>query len=191
MNTPFHGLLATTLLGRNAGPAVGWAAFAGGIAPDVPAAIFYGWYCLLGGHTGIEIWEEKYIGNGWDLVADLTHSIVLAGLLVSIAAWRRWWPVAAFAGGAVLHGLLDMVTHAEHAHRHLLPLTEWRLITPFSYWNRAQGAAFLLAAEGVALTICAVVCWRRYRHPAPRAGIVILLLWAVYWVASGRAFFQT
>ena len=41
-----------------AGPAVGWAAFAGGIAPDVPAAIFYGWYCLLGGHTGIEIWEE-------------------------------------------------------------------------------------------------------------------------------------
>ncbi len=139
MNTPLHGLLATALLDRRADATVGWAAFAGGIAPDVPAALFYGWYCLLGGHTGTAIWEAKYSDQAWELAADLSHSLVLAGVLLAVALWRSWAPAAAFAGGAVLHSLVDLATHADRAHRHLLPLSQWKLHGPWSTWDRAHG----------------------------------------------------
>ena len=81
--------------------------------------------------------------------------------------WRRFVAgrsaLGLFALAALLHLAGDVPVHADDAHRHFWPLTDWRFHSPVSYWNPSQGGdwfAFVEAALGVA---CAIVLWRRFR----------------------------
>ena len=40
-----------------------------------------------------------------------------------------------FFASALIHLFCDLPVHHDDAHRHFLPLTDWRLASPLSYWD--------------------------------------------------------
>src|SRR5207248_5678377 len=55
--------------------------------------------------------------------------------------------VAAFFASALLHALCDLPIHGVDAHRHFLPFSQRRFVSPLSYWEVARHARAVTLAE--------------------------------------------
>ena len=77
-----------------------------------------------------------------------------------------------FASAAV-HALFDLLVHREDGHRHLWPLSDWRFMSPVSYWDPEYGGALGSLLEVVLVAAASVVLWRR--HPQrPVRGVLLV-----------------
>jgi hypothetical protein len=140
----------------------------GAVLPDVPMMLFYAWQKGVLGRPERLIWSEAYWDAAWQTFFDIPNSLPLLGL-AGLAAWRLGAPRAAllFASMAV-HAICDLAVHHDDAHRHFLPLSDWRFASPVSYWDPAHyGLGFAVFEIGMVLGGCA---WlgRRYRERGPR-----------------------
>ena len=79
-----------------------------------------------------------------------------------------------------LHAAADLLVHADDAHRHLWPLSDWRFASPVSYWDPRHHGAWFAPVECVAaLAMLAAV-----RRRAGRRTRVALAALAVAYVAA-------
>ena len=83
--------------------------------------------------------------------------------------------LALFALAALLHLACDLPVHADDAHRHFWPLTDWRFHSPVSYWNPAQGGDWFVFVEAALGIVAAVVLFRRFRALWVRALTVLAI----------------
>lgn len=135
MNTPSHAILNLTLLGKTIYPQTNLIIVLGGILPDIPIFIFYGWAKLIAKIPENKIWSEAYYDPiVQDLVA-LFHSIPLAVIGLIIAIFFEWKMIQVFCLSLILHSLLDLPVHNDDAHRHFFPFSNYRFISPLSYWD--------------------------------------------------------
>ncbi len=73
-------------------------------------------------------------------------------------------PLLTFLIGWAGHVLTDALTHAEDARPILWPISEWRLRSPISYWDRSRYARnFTLAEHGTLLLLVAWAISRQSR----------------------------
>ena len=207
MNTQTHLLLAAALFcrpghrGRNA------AVLAGAFAPDLGVYGLFAW-SKLAGVPEADVWRRIYFAEPMQTIQAVFNSVplyavlLIAGmaLLAPLSRTERavagagaqqpasggdWWSfvdgrswLGLFALAALVHLAGDLPLHADDAHRHFWPLTDWRFHSPISYWDRAHyGGVFSLveAALGVAL---ATVLFRRFPIRWVRALCVLAV--AVY-----------
>ena len=77
--------------------------------------------------------------------------------------------LAIFAIAALLHIAGDLPVHADDAHRHFWPLSDWRFHSPVSYWNPDQGGAWFSFTEAAIGIGAAVLLFRRFRSVWVRA----------------------
>ncbi|MAE96469.1 MAG: hypothetical protein CL910_17620 [Deltaproteobacteria bacterium] len=146
MNTPAHVVLNLLVVGRGRGEA--WKPILlGALLPDLPILLMYVVERGLLGTPEVVIWQERYFAEGWQLFVDLFNSLPL--LFVA-------WAGARFRGAVFLEILFlsmavhaggDFLTHPDDAHRHFLPLSEWRFRSPLSYWDPAHHGRFFMVAE--------------------------------------------
>jgi hypothetical protein len=146
MNTPAH-LAASVLVWRSQH---GWrpaAAIAfGAVLPDLPMFGFYAYQKWIGRPEG-EIWSELYFQDEWQLFFDLFNSIPLAGIVIVISYFFGFqWGVLC-AASALLHMACDFPLHHDDAHRHFLPLSNWRFSSPFSYWDPKHYGHYFMWCE--------------------------------------------
>ncbi len=100
------------------------------------------------------------------------HSVLPVGALLLIL-WTlgskelsQRKPLLTFLIGWVGHVLTDALTHAEDARPILWPISEWRLRSPISYWDRSRYArTFTMAEHGTLLLLVAWTISRRIRAP--------------------------
>lgn len=66
-----------------------------------------------------------------------THSllVVVAILMVSIFIWKL--PLLSFGGGYLLHLFIDVWTHRTDAIYLFWPLSDFKIMGPVSYWEKA------------------------------------------------------
>ena len=91
-----------------------------------------------------------------------------------------WWGavtplhwVALFALAALVHLAGDLPLHADDAHRHFWPLTDWRFHSPVSYWDRAHhGGVFSVIEAALGVVLC-VMLWSRFHAAWVRALLVL------------------
>ena len=101
--------------------------------PDLPIAVLYLDARFRRRLPSERIWAEVYQERFWqDLIHGL-HSFPLAllGCAVAVALGSQAW-FAAFAS-LLFHALLDFPIHAQDAHRHFFPFSQFRFISPLSY----------------------------------------------------------
>jgi hypothetical protein len=85
-----------------------------------------------------------------------------------LLAARRW-----------LHMVLDFLLYHDDAHRHFLPLTEWRYESPVSYWNPRYYGNIVIRLETVfVLLACAYVSLRGPSTPMRVVAFCTLLVYA-------------
>lgn len=114
----------------------------GGILPDAPIFVLYFWAKFVRRQPEKQIWSETYELPFWQNIVATFHSIPLAFLGVAVAHYSGLLGVEVLCLSMVLHSLLDFPVHNDDAHRHFFPVSNYRFISPISYWNpRHHGQA--------------------------------------------------
>ncbi|HEX8536320.1 MAG TPA: hypothetical protein VF664_02575 [Cystobacter sp.] len=187
MQTPGHAVLNLALLGGYAAPSLAVPILVGAVLPDVPIAVLYLRERYVRGLSDERIWSESYQRPFWLNLIHGAHSLPLSlgGGLVALALGVT--PLAAFFASVFLHALADFPLHVHDAHRHFLPFSQYRFISPISYWDvRYHGRAVAL---GEALLVLGVAAWLWPRVPgAARAGLATVTVWYAfnYWKSFPR-----
>jgi hypothetical protein len=135
MNTPGHYILNLALLGKTISPQHHLAIAIGAILPDLPIFLCYFVAKFVYQLPENKIWSEVYYEPGWQNLVALFHSIPLALMGAAIFYRLDYQPGIILCLSLVCHSLLDLPVHHDDAHRHFFPLSNYRWISPFSYWD--------------------------------------------------------
>ncbi|MEM7777673.1 MAG: cobalamin biosynthesis protein CobQ [Pseudomonadota bacterium] len=161
MNTATHMLVASAALARRGAPARNSLALAGALLPDLSIFTLYFWGRLIDGQSSAQIWRITYWSEPWQTFSAVSNSIPLwASIsLIGLATRSGWIAVLGMAG--LLHVLLDFPVHNDDAHRHFWPLSDWRFISPLSYWdNDHHGREVAIAEMAFGAILIGVLGWR-------------------------------
>lgn len=146
MNTPAHMVLGLAVLGRRPRRREWAAILAGGFLPD--AALF---------------WEAAYGRGSAGVFVEILNSVpVWAAILIGALATNRR-ALALLAAAALLHVGFDLALHADDARQHFWPLSDWRLISPVSFWDADHHGRLFGVLEAALFAVCFAVIWRRLR----------------------------
>jgi hypothetical protein len=182
VQTPGHAVLNLALLGGVASPALAVPILVGAVLPDVPIAVLYLRERYVRGLSDERIWSESYQRPFWLNLIHGAHSLPLSLMGGAVALALGVAPLAAFFASVFLHALADFPLHVHDAHRHFLPFSQYRFLSPISYWDvRYHGRAVAL---GEALLVLGVSAWLWPRVPgAARAGLAVVTVWYAinYW----------
>jgi hypothetical protein len=157
LHLPAHIILNGLVLGRGRWRGAWLAITAGAIFPDIPMLIFYGYQRLFLGRSEYLIWSSDYFQRQWQYGFDLFHSIPLiaAAALIAWRAHKSLWLV--FFLSMLLHVAGDLPLHHDDAHAHFLPFSNWRYLSPFSYWDAQYYGRYFAVAEVALVFIGALI----------------------------------
>lgn len=156
MNTPSHAIYNLAMWGKASSKDDRLPVFLGAIAPDIPMFAFYA-IAKLAGLPDSYIWRDLYF-QGWvqDVLAPF-HAIPLIGLGLAIALRRKARAWIAFFGSMMAHVLFDFPVHHADAHRHFFPLSNYRFISPVSYWDPEHYGSIVAPLE--LLSVLMLTCY--------------------------------
>ena len=163
MNTIAHMVVASAALAKPDSPRRNAAIILGAFAPDASMFIFFAW-SRLQGWTGDETWNVRYWMEPWQSLGAISNSFVIWALIMALAFWRRTPLLWVAAAAALLHIALDFPLHADDAHRHFWPLTDWRFISQVSYWDPAANGLVGGAIETFLAFAALIVLWIRFQN---------------------------
>lgn len=185
MNTQTHLLLASALLARpgSQNRLRNTAVITGALLPDAAIFVMFGWSKLVGAPES-EVWSSWYFNPPWLTVIDWMNSLPLFGAILLVALLLPKHPpglktvsslLLLFALAAITHLLGDLPLHVDDGHAHFVPLSEWRFVSPVSYWDPRHYGNIVSLLELALGVVLIVILWRRFRTRPVRA----LLLFAV------------
>ncbi|MEM8760380.1 MAG: cobalamin biosynthesis protein CobQ [Pseudomonadota bacterium] len=175
MNTATHLLTAAAALARPHRPVRNTAVLIGALLPDAWIFGFWGWYRVQG-VPELRLWRELYWQEPWQTIGAAANSAPLAVTLLSVGLWARLSWLAVLAGAMLIHLALDFPVHADDAHRHFWPLSDWRLHAPLSYWDVRYHADKVIWVEAALTAACLVILWRRFGGRPARAALTLLAM---------------
>lgn len=175
MNSPTHTLLALALLSKRGDKKRNWAVVLGSIIPDAAIYLWAPYQRFVNGVSGETLWRELYFAQPMQNLIAYFNSIPIYGVLAVIgyAARAKTWGKLTlfFALAALIHMATDLPVHNHDAYRHFWPLSDWRFISPFSYYEREHHAGWVSLIEALLALISIIVLWRRF----PKLWVKILL----------------
>jgi hypothetical protein len=135
MNTPSHAILNLALLSQAHNSQAYLIIVMGGVLPDIPIFLFYGWAKFITKIPAAKIWSEAYYQPNLQNIVAIFHSIPLAMFGWGIAYFYNWESLQILCLSLILHSLFDLPVHHDDAHRHFFPVSHYRFISPISYWD--------------------------------------------------------
>jgi len=147
VNTPTHAIVNLSLLGKLPLSQFNLPSVIGGIIPDLPIFVFYLWAKFVRKLPESQIWSEAYYQPLCQNAVALFHSIPLAVLGWIIGYYGGWQTMQILCLSLILHSLLDLPVHNSDAHRHFFPFSNYRFISPLSYWDREHYGTIVALVE--------------------------------------------
>ena len=102
-----------------------------------------------------QVFDVLYYSSSWQQVFAIDNSFVLWGVGLAIAIWRKATWAIALCGAALLHLALDFPVHTHDARMHFWPISDWRFISPYSYWDQSHGGHIIGTIEIVLVILLA------------------------------------
>ncbi|MFB6350275.1 MAG: hypothetical protein ABEN55_22165, partial [Bradymonadaceae bacterium] len=165
------------------------------VMPDLPVLAFYFVCRFFFDLSDDEIWKDVYYQDRWFNVFATFHSIPLTAGLCGLGIALGSLPVALFGASMCLHNVVDLPLHANDAHRHFYPLSNYRFKSPISYWNPRYRGRIAAAGEMLILVVCSVYLFPALVTTWAKAALVVANLayvvgyWAFYYGPYGDAVF--
>ena len=179
MQTQTHALLALTLFAKPRARLRNWAAFAGAMVTDLFIYIGFAWHVGAQGQSAQIFFRDTYFAPPMQFWSALSNSLPIFMAIAAIAYFiknkKTGTAVFIFALAALSQAAIDLPVHADDAHRHFWPLTDWRFISPVSYWDPAHYGRIVGPLDALLGTVCAVILWRRFDRVWARAILALLI----------------
>ncbi|MEZ5925984.1 MAG: hypothetical protein R3D57_16560 [Hyphomicrobiaceae bacterium] len=118
-----------------------------------------------------DIWpmpDGLYWDATWQAWTNASHALPIYLSVLAIAYAARLDGLRIFAWAALLHIAFDLPVHREDGHAHFWPLSDWKFISPVSYWDPHHYGLIMLPVEAIIVIGTLVVLWRRYRSRRSR-----------------------
>lgn len=185
MQTQTHILLALALLSKRGAPVRNWAVIAGTMATDAFIYIGFIGYVGLQGQSAQVFFRDTYFDPLMQFWSALSNSLPLDAALATAGFAARKTKLGrllfVFALAGLTQSLIDFPVHADDAHRHFWPLTDWRFISPVSYWDPAHYGRIVGPLDALLGTACALILWRRFARLRVRVILgFFIALYAVF-----------
>lgn len=176
MNTPAHLIMGAAAFGKPDARLVTWCAIIGGFLPDLSLYLMAGVSLFVLGIGPDRVFGELYYSDSWQQVFAIDNSFILWGLIFAIAVWRRIPWLLALSGAAFLHLVFDFPLHNHDARMHFWPISDWKFISPISYWEGSRGGDWVGMIEVTIVAILAVYLLRRFKDLWLRITFALLAL---------------
>lgn len=184
MHTPGHVLLNLAMLGSVLGHES--AVIAGAILPDLPIVALY-LRERARGTPEETIWSVCYQRKHWLAIIHGAHSVPLAMIGVGLC-WLAHLPsLLAFFLSVLGHAFCDLPLHVHDAHRHFFPLSDYRFISPWSYWDVRYHGRSVALIEALLVFLCSLyIYWAMVPRwqSMPRSLVAVLLVGTNLWYAQ-------
>ena len=153
--------MGAAAFGKPGAARVTGAALIGGFLPDASLYLMASWHLLILETPGRVVFGELYFSDLWQQIFAVDNSFILWGIALAIAVWvKSAWAVA-LTGAALLHLAFDFPLHADDARMHFWPLTDWKFISPVSYWEGSRGGDIVgLFETGLVILLTGFLVWR-------------------------------
>ncbi|MEM6408355.1 MAG: cobalamin biosynthesis protein CobQ [Pseudomonadota bacterium] len=168
MNTPAHLIFGAAAFARPGALGVTMAALAGALAPDLSLYLMAGWHLFVLGTDAQVVFDVLYFSDLWQAIFAVDNSFFVWGGALGLALWLRSPAFIAFAGAGLLHLALDFPLHHDDARAHFWPVSDWKFVSPVSYWDRDHYGGIVGPLEMLASLICLGVLWQRFTTWLPR-----------------------
>jgi len=163
MNTPSHAILNLTVLMQVQPEAVA-PIIGGAVLPDVPMFVMYLWAKQVRQQSEQQIWEETYWTPFWQRINHGFHSIPLQVGGMAVSHLAGWTPLEILFLSAVFHALGDLPIHNHDAHRHFFPFSNYRFISPLSYWDPQHHGKVVALVEKILVLASTIYLLPRVDH---------------------------
>ncbi len=181
MNTPSHAILNLAVL-MQVQPAAVVPIICGAVLPDVPMFVMYLWAKQVEQQSERQIWEETYWTPFWQRINHSFHSLPLQLGGATLAHFAGWPLLELLFFSMVLHALGDLPIHNHDAHRHFFPLSNYRFISPLSYWDPQHYGKSVALIEKIIVLVATI-----YLLPRIDSWLIqglMLLFNATYWTGT-------
>lgn len=160
----------------------------GAALPDLAMFLFYGYQKWIGSSEK-DIWGILYFQEQWQFFFDWFNSIPIFLALAIAFHWCKFRIGFLIAASALVHVLCDLPLHNDDAHRHFLPFSHWKFVSPVSYWDPEHFGIYAMLAElAIGVGASAYLVFGKFSRSVRIAGgitlsfyIVGLILAAVIW----------
>jgi len=176
MQTPSHAILNLVCFSQTQRSELIPVIVAGALLPDLPMFVMYFWAKGIRRQSEQQIWEEIYWSDFWQTWVALFHSIPLAVLGAIAATLLHQSALQVLFISMVLHSLGDLPVHNDDAHRHFFPLTNYRFISPVSYWDRRHYGAIVAPVEKLLVLAASLYLWPSVNSPMTQFFLIIVNL---------------
>ena len=138
MNTPTHIIASYALLRKYARTrSEHILILVGGFLPDIVIYILFFW-ALTTGIPMHEVWDVLYFSDFWQDWIDCFNSIPVLLIFIVVSNLIKWRGGILLCASMLIHILGDIFLHHADAHRHFYPFSDFRFISPVSYWDPAH-----------------------------------------------------
>jgi len=180
--TSTHALLALAALSKRDDRQRNLSVLTGSLLPDLAIFLWAPYQSIVNGVSEDELWNELYFAPPMqNLIAWFNSIPIYAGLLlIGIIARSKTWGklLIAFSLAALIHMATDFPVHADDAYRHFWPLSDWRFVSPISYWDVDHHAEWVGKLDILLALGCIAILWRRF--PARWVKITLSILAILY-----------
>ena len=159
MKTPSHAVLNLALLSCWPGVEGTLPILGGAVLPDLPIFLMYAWAKGICREPEAKIWSKTYYSPFWYTWTTAFHSFPLTVLMTAVSFWLGWTMWGLLSLSMVLHSLGDIPVHNNDAHRHFFPLSQYRLISPFSYWDPKYYGPQVAFIERLCVSVGSLYLW--------------------------------
>lgn len=158
----------------------------GALTPDVPVYLFFIVEGLIKQRSQEIMWDQMYFESWWSILFTLSHSLIVWPLLFSIAWLARAPLIKWFALSGIIHICTDFLVHTHDAYKHFWPLSEWRFVSPLSYYDISSfgdivGFLDSLCVIGLLLWLLTLTSHRYLRGLI----VVLIILYSLLTVVGG------
>lgn len=182
MQSPTHTLIALAALSKKNDGKRNWAIFIGSVIPDAFIYLCWIWLTFVKKESQSRIWNDIYFDVPMQITASIFNSIPLYIGLLLLGWWqgaKTWGKIIFFfAAAALIHIAFDFPVHNDDAYAYFRPFTQWRFISPLSYWDGNHHAGIVSVIESLIAAVSIILLWRRF--PKLWVKIILLILSLLY-----------
>ncbi|MDQ6997953.1 MAG: hypothetical protein Q9M17_04495 [Mariprofundus sp.] len=190
MNTPAHAIINLLLMGKKHRGKHALAIIAGALIADAPMLVFYLWEKYQGLAERL-IWSDLYHQPAWQMWFNAFHSFPLLALACFVAWRARLSAWSIFFASMFCHSLFDFPFHHNDAHQHLFPFSDYRFISPLSYWNPEYFGLWIGSLEILVMIVGSIYLLRSSQSVVLKRGVsIIFLVYLMFILAAAAWWFK-